>query len=290
MKIFLLCLLVGLLPFRSFAQDDATQKYILKGGAEFNTIPIIDPSVADSIGSSLSIAPYFKLQLHSGIGLKAQAYFLSSGPHPGYFMTVVSPFYSIDNKKIALDISYSHFFISSNKSIEYTPITNEIYASYTAKKSVLSPTGGIDLGFGTDTTTKTNTTATDVNIFLGVTHSFDWELNDSSISINFSPKLLFNIGTDAYFEFLKSTGFITHNKNFQKVVKNKVHGNGSRRNGTTTSSTSLTLNNMEVNGDLTIDIGNNFTVEPEASLFIPIGSTSEGLFGYWQLGLSYQFK
>jgi hypothetical protein len=290
MKIFFTYLLLTLLPFKLLAQESPASKCSIKGGIEFNAIPIIDPSVADSSGTSLSIAPYFKLMFHSGIGIKAQAYLLSAGPHPGYFMSAISPFYAVDNKKISFDISYSHFFISGNKEIEYTPITNELYVSFTAKKAIISPTGGLDFGFGTDTTTKTNTTATDINIFLGVTHSFNWQLYDSSLSVDFTPKAVFNIGTDAYFEFLKSTGFITHNKNFQKVVNNKVHGNGNRRNSnvTTTASSSIAINNLELNGDLSFSTG-NFVFEPEAGLFIPFGVSGQGLFGYWQLGLSYQF-
>src|ERR1700751_6035746 len=116
MKIFLSCLLISLLPFQSFAQDDATKKYTLKAGAELNSIPIIDPSAADSTGSSLSIAPYLKLQLHSGIGIKAQACFLSSGPNRGYFMTAISPFFRFIIKKMPWIISYSHFFFRGNRS------------------------------------------------------------------------------------------------------------------------------------------------------------------------------
>src|SRR5260221_9117866 len=176
--------------------------------------------------------------------------------------------------------------MNCNTAMAYTPITNEVYVSLTYKTTALSPLGGIDVGFGTDTSNQSNTSATDVNIFLGATHSFDWDLSDN-ISLYFSPKLLFNIGTDRYFGFLKSTGFITHFKNFKKIVSTNIHANGNagrgRGNGGTTTTTtnslsSIALNNLEVNTDFSFSLG-NFSIEPGASLFIPFGADGQGVFG-----------
>jgi len=287
MKNLVVCFVILLLPVFLLAQDSSNSKLSLTVGTELNMLPVVDPSLSDSSGSSLSIAPYIKIQSPSGIGIKAQGYLLAGGPQPGYYMTSLTPFYSMENKKISFDLSYSHFFISDNKALYYTPITNEIYTALTFKGTNISPTGGVDLGFGTDTTNQANTSAFDINIFLGVMHSFNWDLSDN-VSLNFSPKLLLNIGTDRYFEFLRSTGFITHSKNPKKIVKTKLHGINSRRNATTTSLPSIAFNNLELNTDFNFSIG-QFTVEPEVSLFAPFGSDQGGVFGYWQLGVSYKF-
>lgn len=272
------------------AQDSSRIKWSITPGIELNTVPIIDFSKADSAGSSLSFDPYIKVQSKDGLGIKAQAYLLSSGNPSGYYMTAISPFYSIEKKKINFDLSYTHFFMNGNESMPYTPLTNEIYASLTRRTSIISPFGGIDVGFGTDTTNGGQASASDINIFLGATHSFGWDLSDD-ISLDFSPKVLLNIGTDNYFGFLNSTGFITHAKNLKKVIKTKVHGNGNRRNGSSASSTSgsVTVNNLEADTDFNLSVG-NFSIEPAASLLIPFGADNPGVTGYWQLGISYKFS
>ena len=270
-----------------FAQDSTHTRASITAGVEFNSVPIVDASATDSSGSSLSIAPYLKFQFHSGIGIKAQAYLLTSGAQPGYYLTALSPFYAVDNKKKQLDISYTHFFFNGNKSMYYSPITNEIYASVTFKTKTISPVAGVDLGFGKDTTNGANTSVSDVNIFLGATHTFDWDLGDE-VSLGFSPKMVFNIGTDKYFSFLNSARFITHSKNFKKIVKTNVHGNGRGNHSTTTSSASFAVNNLEAAAAFSLSAG-NFTIEPEASLFVPFGADGQGVYGYWQIGISYKF-
>jgi len=82
-----------------FAQDSTLTRSTFTAGVEFNSVPIVDASAPDSSGSSLSIAPYLKFQFHSGIGVKAQAYLLTSGTQPGYYLTAVSPFYAVTIKK-----------------------------------------------------------------------------------------------------------------------------------------------------------------------------------------------
>jgi len=55
------------------------------------------------------------------------------------------------------------------------------------KTKTISPIVGVDFGFGKDTTNKANTSVSDVNIFLGATHSFERDLGDD-ITLGFSPK------------------------------------------------------------------------------------------------------
>jgi hypothetical protein len=255
-----------------------------------NKVPVIDPSATDSEGSGLSLAPYLKLQLNSGIGMKVQTYFLAGGSSKGNYANAITPFYSIDKKKIALDISYTHFFLAGNTSMPYTPITNEVYGSLTYKTTSVSPVAGVDLGFGNDT--MENASAFDINIFAGVTHSYNWDLGKDK-SLDFSPKLLLNIGTERYYTFLRSTGYITHSKNFKKVIKTNSHangnGNGNGGGSTTTSSLpSIALNNLEANAAFNFSIG-KFSIEPDMALYVPFNGDGQGVFGWWQLGLSYSF-
>jgi hypothetical protein len=78
-------------------------------------------------------------------------------------------------------------------------------------------------------------------------------------------------------------------KKFKSAVKNKVAGNEKKRNGTTTQPvSSFTLNNLELGDDLSVSVG-NFSFEPEGCLFIPFGA-GQSVFGYMQIGASYQFK
>ena len=222
--------------------------------------------------------------------MKAQTYFLTSGPSTGNYATAISPFYSVDNKKIALDILYSHFFLNGNVSMPYTPITNELYGSLTYKTKSLSPVAGIDLGFGNDSVA--NASAFDMNIFAGITHSYNWDLN-KNISLDFSPKLLLNIGTERYYTFLRSAGYITHSKNFKKVIKTNSHSNGNNNgNGggstTSTSLPSIALNNLEANAAFNFSLG-RFSVEPDIALYVPFNADGQGVFSWWQLGISYAF-
>ncbi|MDP4131554.1 MAG: hypothetical protein Q8918_16225 [Bacteroidota bacterium] len=289
MRILVVLLLAWSSPLWSCAQDSAS-RWSLTAGAEINSVAVTNPVAVDSAGSSLSVNPYLKIAIRSGLALTAKACFSAGSPNPGYYMTALAPSYGIDNKKIALDLSYAHFFIKQNSAIPYTPITNEVYASFTYKTKTISPRAGLDYGFGTDTSNHSSSAAHDVNLFAGVTRSFDWD-TAGAISINFSPSLTLNMGTNRYFNFLRSAKFITNNKNFKNLVKEKG-GNGRNGGGNsnpgTTSLPGIELSNLEANVDFTFSIG-NFSVEPEGSLFLPISGTDKNIFGYWQLTISYKF-
>ena len=291
MRTIIVLLLAWSAPLWSCAQDSAS-RWSLTAGAEINSIAVASPAEIDSAGSSLSVNPYLKIAIRPGLALTAKACFSTGSPNPGYYMTALAPSYGIDNKKIALDLSYAHFLIKQHSAIPYTPISNEVYASFTYKTKIISPRAGLDYGFGTDTSNLSNTTVHDINFFAGLTQSFDWD-TAGTISVNFSPSLTLNMGTNRYFSFLRSTKFITQNKNFKNLVKGNGNGRGgSGRNGNSGTGTSslpgLELSNLEANIDFTFSIG-DFSVEPEGSLFLPISGTDKNILGYWQLNISYKF-
>lgn len=291
MRTTIVLLLAWSAPLWSCAQDSAS-RWSLTAGAEINSVAVTNPAAADSAGSNLSVNPYLKIAIRPGLALTAKTCFSTGGLHPGYYMTALAPSYGIDNKKIALDLSYAHFFIKQHSAIPYTPISNEVYASFTYKTKTISPRAGLDYGFGADTSNLSNAAVHDVNFFAGLTQSFDWD-TAGTISVNFSPSLMLNMGTNRYFSFLRSTKFITQNKNFKNLVKGNGNGRGNNgRNGNSGNGTSslpgLELSNLEANIDFTFSIG-DFSVEPEGSLFLPISGTDKNVFGYWQLNISYKF-
>ncbi len=289
MRTIIFVLSAMIVPACLWAQDSASS-WSLTAGVEINSVAVTNPTAVDSAGSSISLNPYLKLALRSGLGVTAKACFSTGSPNPGYYMTALVPSYAIDNKKIALDLSYAHFFIKQKTVIPYTPISNEIYAAFTYKTKTISPHIGMDYGFGADTSNQTNSSAHDINLFAGITHSFDWDSTDA-ISVNFSPTLTLNMGTNRYFSFLRSTKFITHNENYKKLVNRK--GNSSSNNGRggntgTTSKPGMELTNLEANLDFTFSYG-DFSIEPAGSLFVPISGSDKSIFGYWQVNINYKF-
>ena len=293
MKI-ILCILLSCTWFTLVvAQDSSSKKWSFAAGIKMNQLATVDPVALDSTGTFLSITPSIKITHPSGIGLGISTNFLAGGQQPGYYMTVVSLGYAIDRPNMALDISYAHFFLQHNLAIPYTPIINELYAAYTYKSWFLQPHIGFDFGFGKDTSSGVTTAADDINLFAGVTHSFDWDLSDA-VSLDFSPVLQLNAGTNRYFEFLRATGYITHSSKYKSIVKSQGRGIGrgnSGNNGNSSSPTSLEglgIANLEANIDLSLSIG-HFTIEPSGSLFIPFRGDDKQIFGLWQLELRYEF-
>ncbi len=288
MKRVILISCLFLTPVYLLAQDSASGKWSLTAGTEINSVATIDPKVVDSEGSSLSIAPYLKIMLHPGLGISAKTFFVTGGPHPGYYMTALSPFFSADNDRIGLDTAYTHFFLKHNEAIPYSPITNEVYMAFSYKSRSISPRVGFDYGFGTDTSDKSSKGAHDINIFAGLGHSFEWDLGENA-SLNFSPNLLLNMGTNRYFSFLRSVKYITHNKNFNKLVRGKNSGNGGGNNQSSNSLPNIGISNLEANLDFDFSLG-NFSIEPEGSLFIPFKGDDQNIYGYWQISICYKLR
>ena len=271
--------------------QDTIQKWNYSIGANFTSVPIIQTSGSDTTyQNSLSIAPAFSIRNRSGIGIIYSPAFVTGGPNSGIYMhKITAGFEQYDKKKFDLVAEYSHFFFTNNTNIPSTPITNEISLGGTYKPSVIRPKLYADIGFGTNKTSSSASTAYDIAFSAGMSHSFGWKAGD--VALNATPSLLLNAGTNEYFSFLKVSKYISHSKSFNKVISNSHSRN--RRNiinqttSTETSKQQLSINYIELNLESSLETG-SFSLRPAGSLFFP---TSSGLSvdGYWELTLTYEF-
>lgn len=274
--------------------QDSTKKWQPSAGINFTSVPTIHISGTDTtFQNALSIAPFFSIRSQGGFGVVYSPVLVAGGSHPGFFMhtiTIGLEQYSKENFDLVAD--YSHFFFTNNSSIPTTPISNEVILAATYKKLWLRPKLSAGFGFGTNKESSPYTQSYDIALAAGISHSFDWELNNFSFDV--SPSALVNAGTNEYFSFLSLSKYISHSNKFNKYIKNP-HARNQRGNSTpqTTQTTkptqSISVNNIELNLESSIDKG-SFSLRPAASLFIPATSTAgSGLDGYWELSVTYSF-
>jgi len=280
------------LVFASYCiAQDSTKKWQPSIGINFTSVPTIHTSGTDtSFQNALSIAPLFGIRSHGGFGVVYSPVFVAGGPNPGIFMHIITiglEQYSKENFDLVAD--YSHFFFTNNSSIPTTPINNEVILAATFKKLWIRPKLSAGLGFGTNNEVSPSTQAYDIELAAGISHSFEWELNN--FSFNVSPSVLVNAGTNEYFSFLSLTKYISHSNNFNKYIKNP-HARSGRGNSipqTTTTTQTISVNNIELNLESYIDNG-TFSIRPAASLFVPVSSTTNSVVdGYWELTIAYHF-
>ncbi len=282
-----------LLAFASYSKaQDSTKKWQPSAGINFTTVPTINISGTDtSFQNTLSIAPTFSFRSQGGFGVAYSPVFVAGGSNPGIFMHIVTiGLEQYSKKNFDLVADYSHFFFTGNSSIPTTPISNEVILSAKYKRLWLRPVLSAGFGFGTNNGVSPSTGAYDIELAAGVSHSFDWEQNN--FSFNVSPSVLVNAGTNEYFSFLKLSKYISHSKKFNKIVKNthaRNRGGGTSTTQSTTTTQRVSVNNIELNLESSIDIG-SFSIRPSGSLFVPVSSSSNsGLGGYWELTMTYSF-
>lgn len=277
--------------FGALAQD-TIKKWNYSIGVNLTEVPVINSLGADTtFQNALSIAPEFSIRNHSGLGIIYSPAFIIGGSNPGIYMhKITAGFEQYDKSAFDIVADYSHFFLTGNSSIPATPIFNEIVLGSTYKKSIIRPTLYADIGFGTDKTSPSSSTAYDVAIAAGVGHSFEWEAGNATI--NATPSLLLNGGTNEYFSFLRVSKYISHSKKFNKVVGNS-HSRNNRRNGnnqpgnTKGGSQQFSINYLELNLESSLEWG-SFSLRPAGSLFFPV-SKGLSMDGYWELTLTYEF-
>src|SRR5258706_6616510 len=217
--------------------QDSTKKWQPSVGINFTSIPTINISGTDtSFQNALSIAPLFSIRSKSGFGVVYSPVIVASGPHHGLFMhkvTIGLEQYGKENFDLVAD--YSHFFFAGNSSIPMTPINNEVIFAATYKKWWLRPKFSAGFGFGNNNEVSPSANVYDIELAAGISHSFDWELND--FSFNVTPSILVNAGTSEYFSFLSLSKYISHSDKFSKYVKNSYSKN---KTGNSTAPTAKT--------------------------------------------------
>lgn len=270
-----------------FAQDDA-KSWQPTIGITLSPVPVYNISGIDtSFVNTASMSPTFTIRNKNGFGISYSPKFILGGATPGIFAHVVSlGIEQYDKKIFDYALNYTHYFFTNNKSVPYSPLTNEIYASVNYKKPWLRPALAVDFGFGTNTETSPSSPASDFAVSARMRHELKWKKNN--VDFSFIPALAINGGTDNYFSLLNITKYIGSSKNFSNIVKKS--NAAARRNRTTTNTgSSFDLNNVELGFESSIEI-RSFSIRPEASIYLPVSSSSgAGVCGFWQLCLEYNF-
>ena len=271
---------------------------LLKVGLETSTISYINTVTNDSAGVGAYLAGDIDYNHKSGLGLNLKTYAVLAGHNPGIYLTTITPYFAKYTGKLLPYISYTRYLQNDNPSIPYSPIQNEIYAHLKINTRYLDPMLGLDFGFGNDEKDN-NRSVSDINAFAGVSHLFAKE--------NFGPKgkqafgirplLQLNAGTDRYFEFLRSTSYLSHGSTASRMGYGGGRGTGNSGNSTSmTANTYLIsesydfgLSNIEANLYIIYFYG-KFSLEPSGSLYFPLRGTDRTPFGYWQINLNYWIK
>ena len=299
MKTPFLLLFLASTAISAFSQDSA-RKWQPTIGLELTTVPVLNlPGTDSGIATQFSVAPLIAIRSSGGWGIVYSPRIVMGGANPGiYVHSITAGVEQYDKTQFDYAFNYSHYFFTSNTSVPYSPLNNEIYTALTYKKLWLRPMIVAGIGFGKDTTTGASSSAYDIGAAAGVSHSFVW--TSGATGFTFAPMLLLNAGTNQYFSMLNFSKYIGHNKNFTKYVNNgngSTHGSGSGRGGsgvgtsggTTESAETFSLTNFEIGMESSIETG-SFSIRPSGSLYVPLGyAAGTGVFGYWQIVIEYNF-
>lgn len=281
------------------AQQDDTRSLREEGRAysmawldlESSTTPYINSKTLDSNSTQLYLAPSLNYYHRSGLGVKIKSYAFLSGSDPGFYSSALSAYFARYSGKLRPYLSYTRYILHGNPSSPYTPIANEIFGQLRWHGKLLDFTGGVDYGFGNDSSNN-DESVSDVNVFAAISRNI--ELNKGLQSLVLIPTVQLNAGTDRYFKYSRLSSYMSKGRS----LNNLLQGNGQRRGGAGNGSGSsewmmsetnaFGLSNLELNAALYWFVG-KFSITPSGSLYIPLRSDYE-FSGYWQVNLSYYFR
>ncbi|HJS56395.1 MAG TPA: hypothetical protein VJ765_17705 [Chitinophagaceae bacterium] len=264
------------------------------GGVETSTTSYVNTDTKDSNGVQIYIAPYIEYYHKSGLGISVKSYAFPGGSNPGLYLTSVSPYFARYSGKVIPYVSYTRYIQHGNPSIPYSPIQNEIYGQVRVKTRYIDPWAGIDIGFGKDGQNN-NENVSDVNAFVALTHLFVKDnlgpKKENELAV--MPGLLLNAGTDRYYKFLRTSGYIYQNTKANRTNYRRGMGNpGSGIPGdiyTISEVNEFSLSNLELNLYIMYFFG-KFSIEPSGSLYFPLRGNDGTPYGYWQVNINYWFK
>ena len=284
MKIFAF-VLISIISYISCFSQDSTTSRSLSITANFSTVPVTQITGTDTgYHNALSISPSLNFRGRRGWGISYSPAIVTSGPNAGIYMhTVSAGFQNKGYKNLDLSFTYSHFFISKNANIPFTPIHNEIYLSADYTKKWLQPVISGSFGFGRSANT-TSSFAYDISFSGGVTHEFGWEDVCIFSHIGISPSLLMNAGTNEYFSLLRASKYLS-TKKFDSFVKNDTK----EKSSNTSSTPNLRFRNIEMHLETTFKAG-SFSITPSGALFLPVSGIDKSIDGYWLISLKYDLN
>jgi hypothetical protein len=311
MRSRLLIFLPVLLSMKLFAQDSIQRWQPFFAGVIFNNVPVQNISGTDTgYINGFSVAPFFSVRNRAGLGIFYSPRIVTSGGKTGIYLHELSAGIEQYDKKIwDYEFKYSHYFMTGNTNVPYTPLTNEIYGMLAYKKLWIRPVVAVGVGLGADTSNGISSPAHDYGLTVGISHNFEWD--GDAVDFSLTPKIMINAGTNQYFSFLYITKYISHSKQFVNYVKTSPgHGSSGTRpgrgrggsGGTTGSSTGTTsttiytratetfqMSNYELGIESEIEAG-SIAIRPNASLYIPSDNVSgSNPFVYWQVLVQYRF-
>jgi len=249
-------------------------------GVKFSTVPVVSVLGEDtSYQNALSISPFISLRSKKGWGVSYSPSIVTSGQRSGLYMHSLSGGYEqYGGKTFDVAFNYTHHFFTNKTSVPYSSLNNEIYCSFAFTKTWLKPSLSASIGFGKDST---GLTSHDIGLAAGVSHDLSWDDVGIFSSVDVTPSLMLNAGTNGYFSFLQTSAYLSHNRHFAKIVKK--HG---RTNSTTAS---FDLANLEFNMETSLEIG-AFSIRPVGSIVFPLrGGTDQNIFAYGELTFQYAF-
>lgn len=279
MKSQLLTLLLVVMTASCFGQNENESS--VTAGIKFTGVPTVSVAGTDTtFRNAPSISPGIELRDKTGWGIVYSPSIVFSNQHTNIFMhTLTAGYEKYGGKNFDLAANYSHYFFTNKTNVPYTPISNELYLSFAYARTWLKPVISVSAGFGKDSN---NVLAHDLSFAAGLAHGFSWKDEGPFSTIEFNPSLVLNGATNGYFSFLQTSGYLSHNGHYAKVVK-KHHNKNSP------SQTTFALSNVECSAEGNLEIG-SFSIHPLGSLVFPLSHTDEqGIFAYGEISLQYSF-
>ncbi|HSN10199.1 MAG TPA: hypothetical protein VLS85_14260 [Hanamia sp.] len=274
----------------------STNTSYLIAGVETSTTAYINTKSNDSSGTAPYVSFYANYHNKNHLGVSAKTYVLPGGSNSGFYLTSLSAYYANYESKIIPFLSYTRHIQTTNPSIPYSPIQNEVLAQLRITSNIIEPVFGFDWGFGNDKENN-NKTVYDVNAFAGISHNFFLLPNEKNSMLAIVPTLQLNAGTDQYYSFLQTAKYVSRNRS----VNYLTHGNnsGGNRGGNMNSGTitetvinqtnEFSLSNIEANFYLVFITG-KFSIAPSGSLYFPLRGEDKTMYGYWQLNLNFTIE
>lgn len=287
------------------AQEENTKRIVTKkegfnflsAGVQVSTTSYINTQTKDSNSVAIYTAPYVDFSHKSGLGIQLKSYALPGGSNTGFYLSAISPYFALYKGNVLPYISYTRYIQHDNASVPYSPIQHEIYAHLRFTTKYADPMMGIDLGFGNDEQDN-NKSVSNINAFVAVSHVYlvDNKTGNPNHLFAITPRLQLNAGTDRYFTFMRTTGYISQNRKASTMGYGAGRRTGNGGSGSTVTDTytiseenNFSLSNMEAHLGIMYFLG-NFSIEPSGSLYIPFRGTDKTPYGYWQLNFSYWFS
>ena len=273
--------------------QDSTKKQSFSLGIVVSSVPVQQISGTDTgFVNALSIAPVLELRAASGWGLSYSPSIACSPVSSGIYMHTLSAGYEkYGGKRMDVAFAFNRYFFTSRSAVPYSPLNNEISLFFNYTHSWLRPVIAASFGFGKDTTVTPTATAHDLGVSLGFNHSFSWDDKGIFSSVELTPSVLLNAGTNGYFSFLSTSNYLSHSSQFSKLVKKQSKGKGSGKKvrAADLPSSPFALSNAEAGIEAGLDIG-SLSIRPGGSVVLPLELGGDhSLYAYGQVSVQWDF-